>query len=50
MVGHAPDAMTFTARISGDRGEIGMESRAKLRTEPGLTVLRAEDQVKDYVG
>ena len=50
MIGNTPDAMAFAARGSGDGGEIGMECRTNVWTEPGVTVLRAEDQVKDHLG
>ena len=47
MVCHAADAIRLATRIARDRGEIGVEFRARVEVEEWAAFLRAEDDVDD---
>jgi len=45
MVRHAADAIRFAIRVARDRGQIGVEFRARVGIEEGASFLRTEDDV-----
>jgi hypothetical protein len=46
MIRHTADAVAFPIAMTGDRGEIGMEIRADVRSEERHAILRAEDEMR----